>query len=251
MAAVIAPRIVGAGHAEADWQASRWLSALPGRPLGPLLAGYRRLVVLSPHPDDETLACGGLMRAAAHAGLEVHLVAATDGEACYPGDADWTPQRLREQRPEEVEQALAALGVDAQVRRLGLPDGGLAGCRDTLERAVTALLGPDDLVLAPWERDGHPDHDALGEAALHVAQSTDACLLQYPVWAWHWLQPDATRAPFDAFTVRLDAQAMAAKRRAIACFASQLGTAQPATPPPILPAHVVERFLRPFEVYLA
>lgn len=251
MAVVTAPRIVGAGHVEADWQASPWLSALPVRAAESLLDGHRRLLVLSPHPDDETLACAGLMRAAAHAGLEVHLLAATDGEACYPGDTDWTPQRLREQRPNEVALALSALGVHAQVRRLGLPDGGLAGCREALVREVAALLCPDDLVLAPWEHDGHPDHDALGEAALQVAQSSDACLLQYPVWAWHWLPPDAADAPFDAFRLELDAHALAAKRRAIACFASQLGTAHPATPQPILPAHVVERFLRPFEVYLA
>ena len=58
MAVVTAPRIVGAGHVEADWQASPWLSALPVRAAESLLDGHRRLLVLSPHPDDETLACG-------------------------------------------------------------------------------------------------------------------------------------------------------------------------------------------------
>lgn len=247
---VTEPRIVGAGHDEQVWRASPWLSALHVRSAGTLLQDHHRLVVLSPHPDDETLACGGLMRAASRIGLDVVLVAVTDGEACYPGDPEWTPQRLREQRPQEVERALAALGVQARVYRLGLPDGGIAGQAEVLSRRLADLLIADDLVLAPWDRDGHPDHDAVGEAALRAAHSADASLLRFPVWAWHWLDPDSAHPPFDAITMPLDANAMADKRRAIACFASQLGTAHPATAEPILPARVVERFLRPFEVYL-
>ena len=75
-------------------------------------------------------------------------------------------------------------------------------------------------------------------------------LLRYPVWAWHWLAPDVRRPPFPALRVPLAPVALARKRRAIACFASQLGSAEPAVPDPVLPPHVVERFHRPFEVVL-
>src|SRR5690606_7604355 len=110
-------------------------------------------------------------------------------EACYPGDAAWTPDRLREVRPREVAQALNVLGVRAQVQRLGIPDGGVEARSAALKATLRTLLQPGDLVLAPWEQDGHPDHDAVGRAALAAAAQPGMRLLRYPVWAWHWLLP--------------------------------------------------------------
>lgn len=253
MAAVAPSRIVGEGQREEAWRASPWLAALEERPAAALLHGRRRLVLLSPHPDDETLACGGLLRAASIAGLEVHLVAVTDGEACYPGDAGWTPERLREVRPREVEQAFTTLGIPARIQRLGIADGDVAANAASLEHALRAMLKPGDLVLAPWEQDGHPDHDAAGRAALAATALPGTRLLRYPVWAWHWLQPDAAQPPFQAFRMPLAEDTAARKQRAIACFTSQIGDsglAGSAAPAPILPPHVIERFHRPFEVYL-
>lgn len=250
MAAVAPPRINGAGQYESAWRASPWLAALDERPAAQLLQGRRRLVLLSPHPDDETLACGGLLRAASQAGLDILLVAVTDGEACYPGDAAWTPDRLREVRPREVAQALDVLGVRAQVQRLGIPDGGVEARSAALKATLRTLLQPGDLVLAPWEQDGHPDHDAVGRAALAAAAQPGMRLLRYPVWAWHWLLPHTTRPPFAAFRLPLTPETVALKQRAIACFASQLQSDAPHAPAPILPPHVVQRFHRPFEVYL-
>lgn len=253
MAAVAPPRIVGEGQCEEAWRASPWLAALEERPAAALLHGRRRLVLLSPHPDDETLACGGLLRAATLAGLEVHLVAVTDGEACYPGDGDWPPERLRQVRPREVEKAFATLGIPARIQRLGIADGDVAANTGAVEHALRAMLQPGDLVLAPWEHDGHPDHDAAGRAALAATALPGTRLLRYPVWAWHWLQPDAVQAPFRAIRMPLAEDTAARKQRAIACFASQLGdggSADSKAPVPILPPHAVERFHRPFEVYL-
>lgn len=244
------PRIAGEGEHEAAWRASSWLGRLPEQSPAQLLYGSRRLVLLSPHPDDETLACAGLLHAAGQAGLAVHLLAVTDGEACYPGDAHWTPSRLREQRPREVERALDELGVQARVQRLGLGDGAVTASAAELEAALRALLQPGDLLVAPWEQDGHPDHDASGRAALAAAGGADIRLLRYPVWAWHWLAPDAAQPPFQAVRMPLPPEAVARKQRAIACFESQLGTSLPPAPAPVLPPHVVERFHRPYEVYL-
>src|SRR5690606_24431008 len=77
MAAVAPPRIHGEGRREAAWRAAPWLAALPLKSPREVLDGCRRLVLLSPHPDDETLACGGLIRAARGAAVDIHLVAVT------------------------------------------------------------------------------------------------------------------------------------------------------------------------------
>lgn len=247
MGTVTEPRIVGEGHAEARWRESAWLAALDERTAADVLSGHRRLVVVSPHPDDETLACGGLMHCAARAGLDIRLVSVTDGEACYPGDRRWTPAQLRQVRPQEVERALAVLGASPRIDRLALPDGAVAQHAGVLEQVLRQRLAPDDLVLAPWQLDGHPDHDATGRAAMAACATSGARLLRYPVWAWHWLEPEARSAPFRGFRLRLDAHALAHKQEAIGCFTSQLA---PDGPMPILPARVLERFIRPFEVYL-
>jgi hypothetical protein len=38
--------------------------------------------------------------------------------------------------------------------------------------------------------DGHPDHEAVGRAARSAARRTDAILLEYPIWMWHWAFTD-------------------------------------------------------------
>ncbi|WP_300014205.1 PIG-L family deacetylase [Pseudonocardia sp.] len=104
-----------------------WAEALAQRPPRPLDPGsLGRVVVVSAHPDDETLAVGGLMRAVHAAGGEVELVVATDGEAAFPeldsrGRAD-----LRRVRRRELDDALRVLGLGSvRVHRLGMPDSAL------------------------------------------------------------------------------------------------------------------------------
>ena len=68
------------GAAETDWLAALHDAALPAWQPGP----PGRIVVVSPHPDDETLALGGLLHDLAGRGWRVSLVAVTDGEGAYP-----------------------------------------------------------------------------------------------------------------------------------------------------------------------
>ena len=42
------------------------------------------VLVLAPHPDDETLGCGAALAAAVTAGYAVRVVAATDGDGSHP-----------------------------------------------------------------------------------------------------------------------------------------------------------------------
>ena len=88
-------QIEGGGVTEAQWAASRWLQTLPRASATALFGDAQRLVVVSPHPDDEVLACGGLMALAHQSGLRVMVVSVTDGEACYPDQQAWSPERLR------------------------------------------------------------------------------------------------------------------------------------------------------------
>ena len=243
----------GAGTLEAEWAAWDALRRLPVLNT----TACRRAVVVAPHPDDETLAVGGLIAVLLAQGGQVVLVAATDGEASHPNSAAMTPDGLRQLRARETDRALAVLADGAPggavLHRLRLPDGGLADHGDALATALVPLLGPADWCIAPFDGDGHPDHDAGGRAAARACAATGARLLSYPLWAWHWARPGDPRVPWErALRLPLSPDALRRKQDALACYPSQT---EPLGPAPedaaVVPPSDLAYFLRPEEVVFA
>jgi LmbE family N-acetylglucosaminyl deacetylase len=245
-------RIEGRGTQESEWDDCLWLDALPSVEADTVLLGARRLVILSPHPDDEVLGCGGLMQSALAQGIAVQVISVTDGEACYPDHPRWPTLRLRDARRRELVAALQALGMGAtNVTALGLPDGQVACHESDLAAYLAARLLPGDIVVAPWVHDGHPDHEAVGRAADAAATACGARTLQYPVWAWHWLDAHAAGGPWhSAQRISMCVASQARKRLAVAAFATQTGAVDNLDCEPILPEHVLARFLRSYEVLI-
>lgn len=202
-------------------------------------------VVIAPHPDDEVLAVGGLMRAS----RSVTVVAVTDGEASHPRSPTITPPELADLRAAERSQALRALDVEANVVRMRCPDGAVAQVVD-LARQLAPYLRRADVCLAPWAFDGHPDHDACGRAAITACAAAGVPLRQFPLWAWHWAAlRDLPWSRLRRFA--LTTAASCAKQRAIAAFRSQIAPLSAAPgDEAVLPPAVLARFARPFEAVL-
>ncbi len=247
--------LTGTGTAESRWRASPLLAALP-RVAPAELRPAGRVVVVAPHPDDETLGAGGTLAAWAASGVPVTVVAVTDGEASHPGSPTLGPDELAARRHEERRRALAALGLgDAEVVRAGLPDGDVAGHRPALVAALDRVLRPGDTLLAPVPGDGHPDHDAVAAVADEAAARHGVARWHYAVWLWHWAEPDGSDIDSlglprgGAVAVTLPGSAQRAKRDAVACFTTQV---EPLSPDPrdaaVLPPEVLERLLRDVEV---
>lgn len=192
-----------------------------------------RLLVVAPHPDDESLACGGLIQRAVAAGADVRVVIATRG------DANPWPQRLSERRwrldaaavarwgsmrTSEARAALEILGVpEDRVGFLEWADQGLTArlvqqseASVSQIRTLVALQRPT-LVAMPDIRDSHPDHSAIAilvEAALR-AESSRARVLTY------WLHGRrGAQIPVSA-QVTLSARELRTKRAAALCHVSQ------------------------------
>lgn len=180
-----------------------------GPPLSPaeLLEG-RPLVVLAPHPDDETLGCGALLHDAAAMGIDTRVVCVTDGSRSHPASRLWPPARLAAERRRELEDAARILGTVATW--LGHPD-----CAVPADLDLSPLIPPDALVLASWGGDPHCDHEAVAGLALR-AMRTDTRLAFYPIWGRF------APAPTVARPLAATPQARAAKRRALACHRSQM-----------------------------
>ena len=246
-----ARRIEGDGTPDQAWQAWPQLAALPTIGAAELVPAGARADIVAPHPDDEILACGGLLQLLAANGSEILLVAVTDGDASHPDSPLWPRERLRRVRPRESRQALQTLGLATPAwLRLHLPDGGLAAMATQLQALLAARLLPGDRVLTTWRLDGHPDHEACGWACAEAASACGAALLEMPVWGWHWAAPGDTRLPWHrARRLPLPENVLQRKRAAVRCFASQL-QADPSTGrPAIVSSHALQRLLHAWEIY--
>ncbi|MFC4948166.1 PIG-L family deacetylase [Pseudonocardia sp. GCM10023141] len=213
----------------------RWREALRDRNLPMFDAtAHRRVVLIAAHPDDETLGAAGTLAALRAAGAEIVIVVATDGEAAYPGLGPDARQELARVRRAELDAALRAQGLGGvAVHRLGLPDSRLTEHSERLRELLRPLLATADAYLAPWPDDPHPDHRAAGLAAAQAAPVT-AHGWSYPIWMWAWTDPADGAIPWDrAHTVALDAAGRAARRAAVACYASQVDSG-PAGATPVL-----------------
>lgn len=142
------------------------------------LPSVDRVLVIAPHPDDETIGAGGTMRLLADAGTRVDVVCVTDGEATI--GAPLPPDEVARRRRDEVAAACRLLGAHAPTF-LHLPDGGVAGRAEELVALLQQevdRLSPD-LVMAPWPLDRHPDHLAVADAMLDVHADDDVELWSY------------------------------------------------------------------------
>ncbi len=175
------------------------------------------LLVLAAHPDDAELCCGGTILRCTDAGCSVAIVDLTRGETGTRG----TP----EQRAREAEAAARSLGI-ATRENLGLPDGGLADD----ERALVGVIGVirrlrPTLLLAPHERDIHPDHAAAARVArrafFHAGLKNVHPELGAPTRPRVLLHYPSIEAVEPTFCIDVSAVA-ARKRAAIACYASQI-----------------------------
>jgi LmbE family N-acetylglucosaminyl deacetylase len=202
--------------------------------------GAGGILVIAPHPDDETLGCGALISRHRLQGDSVHVLYVTDGEAAFPDSRSLGPAALASMRRAEARDAMRILGVDqAEMTFLSVPDGtlkdlspGAAGAVESRIAAVMDRLKPAELLL-PCRRDGSSEHEAafrlvagaLAQSGLHPR------VLQYPVWAsWsprRFLHLLAARRVW-----RVGREGFwAVKRSAIAAYTSQIRGVPPDNAP--------------------
>jgi LmbE family N-acetylglucosaminyl deacetylase len=194
-----------------------------------------RALVFAPHPDDDILGLGAQLF---ERGARTHVAFVSDGAPENPsffrelGFA--TRAAYAETRRTEARAALAIAGVDpSRIHDLNAIDQAVS--RDLVaiaQRAagLVAALEPE-VVFAPPYEGGHPDHDATAlvvHAALWLlAQSSRPIpvLLEYASYHWgHDRLVFGEFLPHPAAPARergLPAPALSAKKRMLACHATQ------------------------------
>ena len=250
------PVIAGSGTPDSLWLDWTGLAQVQAVSASDLCAARSRLVVLAPHPDDEILACGGLIALHAATGGEVLIVSASDGEASHRSSMPHNNDRHREEanlaKVRQQERASGLQRLTSQtlhVHGLHLPDGELAANFQQLVQSLTNLLRPGDVLVTTWRRDAHPDHDACGEAGRAATARAGCTLVQAPVWMWHWSLPGDARVPWGAMAaLALPPRVVMRKQLALAAHTSQL-TPRSATTGPVLNYQSVSRAARAHEYF--
>ncbi len=232
-------------------------SALAARSRAYVLAPGPALVV-SPHADDETLGCGGLIASKVRAGQAARVVFLTDSSASHPGHPRLDRAAIRALRRAEALEALSILGLgpgsvdfldapDGELERLG--EDGRRSIRTRL-RLIAEALRPSEIAV-PWRPDGSSEHAAAHDLAAEAFP--EARLLAYPIWAW-WNPPRRLGARLlrrgGNWALPLAPELRALKRRALRSHRSQLEPLAP-WPRPALPAALVHGCCGPREFYFS
>jgi len=147
-----------------------------------------RVLVLSPHPDDESLGCGGTLALMTRAGVPVDVAYMTRGElGGKPGVKLPTIDQLvlGNQRSREAAAACQTLGIEHVFFLQG--HDGQVHQRPELSDEILQLLASGDYstVFCPWPFDVHKDHcatfDWLAAALVRLDRNVDIWL--YEVWS--------------------------------------------------------------------
>jgi LmbE family N-acetylglucosaminyl deacetylase/SAM-dependent methyltransferase len=236
------------GTPETAWATMERLAVLPALDFS--VVG--KLTVVAAHPDDETLGAGGLIAECSRRGITVQIIVVTDGAASHPESRVVLPGQLAAVRQRELYLAVSELAPGSEVISLGFADGDTLQSKADIWEARAGAIEPGSTIVAPWRGDGHRDHRVVGDVCAEVAEKFGLPLLEYPIWMWHWAMPDDERVPWDsALSVQLTEFSLKAKRRALACHASQVvGVGPSDADGPVLSPAFLSNFDRDREVFL-
>ncbi len=125
-------------------------------------SGGQRILVIAPHPDDETIGCGGTVILHRQSGDLVFLSVVTDGRRSRA--LGLQSDEMVEHRRQEVAAAADILGLE-KVDWCGLPEGNweTTDAHDRLLSTLTRVR--PDIVYAPSRIDFHPEHLRVAHAA--------------------------------------------------------------------------------------
>lgn len=229
----------------------------------------KSVLVVAPHPDDETLGCGGAIALLQSLECRVNVLVISDGTMSHPRSRQYPAAKLRSLREGETRTATATLGIEASaVDFLRLPDGAVPTpempdfsvavemCRDR----ITAIK--PDIVFLPWRYDPHPDHRATWQIVHYAIVGAHGCaplhpqnsprFIEYPIWDWDETQR-SDLATGDRITAwRLDiSDVVEVKKQAIAAYRSQTTNLIDDDPEGFrLTPEMLANFTRNWEVYI-
>ena len=185
----------------------------------------KKILILSPHPDDDILGCGGTIRLHSLKGDKVKVIYLTSGGAGGQMDT----KKLEQLRQKEAQQALLFLGENIEHIFLSGEDGFLSRYDKELLNLLTDELRryQPEVVYLPHFQDGHRDHQEtyfIGKEAILRCGANCFPFLKYPPWfGINWIYTYEVWTPLSKYQVAIDITAVLSdKKMAISAHKSQL-----------------------------
>lgn len=219
------------------------------------------VLVVAPHPDDETLGCGGAIALLRALGCSVRVLVMSDGTLSHPCSIQYPAPRLRALREAETLEALSFLGIKkTETTFLRFQDGSIptlesSGIREAVARCRLFLqtLMPATIFL-PWRFDPHPDHRATWQLIRTALIDLEYLprLIEYPIWDWDPEQQGNLAEGGRVVGWRLDIRnVLQTKLKAIAAYRSQTtNLINDDLEGFRLTPEMLANFARPWEMYL-
>ncbi len=196
------------------------------------LLKFGKTMVIAPHPDDESLGCGGTIALLRKAGLPVCVVFVSDGTLSHPNSKKYPAEKLRLLRESEALNALKILNVDAadasfmRIKDRSVPNAAKPGFADAVNRMQQIFdhFKPDT-ILVTWAKDPHPDHQASWQIVNKTIANFNPKprILQYLIWIWELgEQADLVINQYTKLYAVKTASVLQQKKQAIAAHISQV-----------------------------
>lgn len=136
-----------------------------------------KILVVAPHPDDESIGCGGLL---ALYGRQCDVLLMTDGRHGHGSGFTGSEEELAVRREEELKKAMELAHVH-EIRMLRIPDGELYGSYSAVKEVD---IRPYDYIFVTNRRELHEDHRVSYQLMKKLirAQHGKAVLAEYEVW---------------------------------------------------------------------
>lgn len=206
-----------------------------------------RIVVFSPHPDDETLGCGGTIAKNVSNGREVYIAIMTDGRNSHRTELaiekDPTPEEMRSVRRKEALQAAKILGVpERNVSFFDLEDGSLERNYDSAQKLVKDYLSKllPNTIFVPHELDTHKDHHATNAIVMMALKELG---LHPHVYCYVIWSSKKSQRLLKLSEIEVDiSNFLDLKRRAIETYKSQVSLLFPSQTRPVLSESFVDNF---------
>jgi LmbE family N-acetylglucosaminyl deacetylase len=215
----------------------------------------RKIVVFSPHPDDDVLACGGTIALKAREGFGIFIVYMTDGRHSLSHvlgiTADPSPEQVSRVRQEEALAAVRVLGIPhaANLIFLGFEDGTLEshiGEATTTVKSIIERIAPIQIYY-PSKLDSHRDHRSTNMIVTTAVNQIGAKPRQFEYVVWGDGEEESG-AKGSSVRVRI-ADVLELKREAVHQHKSQVTTPFPSQSKPVLGPEFVQRFLSEYEEF--
>ena len=235
------------------------IAALPLRVADDVFLGCQRAVVVAPHPDDESLGCGGAIALLQQRSIPVQVLVMSDGTQSHPHSKRYPADRLRAQREQEICAALKTLGISApKVTFFRWPDTAVPGqgnpdfaravdlCCESLQRCQPSLL------FVPWQHDQHCDHRATWQIVQQAILDWPQPPRQIVYSIWGDRAAGLPALPAGETGWRLDIRSVVAlKRQAVMAHQSQTTDLVSDDPSGFrLTPAMLNNLIKPWETYL-